>query len=121
MKAKNLAILATKLPLNMSVTSLQDKKTSGSGKPRYGPPDAPLDSCPLVSALVLPCEDQDPLTLFFLSDWDDYLLVQSSPNVLGARRYPSSRRRQFASDVQLSLADARGTHPVRRYGGTAVR
>jgi hypothetical protein len=39
-------------------------KTSGSGKPRYGLPDAPLDSCPLVSASDTLYEDRDPLSLF---------------------------------------------------------
>src|SRR4051794_34103439 len=39
--------------------------TSGSGKPRYGPPDAPLISCPLVSA-VLP-EDRGRPPYLFLS------------------------------------------------------
>jgi hypothetical protein len=47
----------------MSVTPLQASQNSGSGKPRYGPPDAPLDSCPLVFARVrYTYEDRDPLT-----------------------------------------------------------
>jgi len=47
----------------MSVTPLRAYRNSGSGKPRYGPPDAPLDSCPLVFARVRPNydEDRDPL------------------------------------------------------------
>ena len=52
----------------MSVTSLQAYQNSGSGKPRYGPPDAPLDSCPLVFARVrYTYEDRDPLTFCVLS------------------------------------------------------
>ena len=60
-RAKKAATAASKLPFNMSVTSLRAYQNSGSGKPRYGPPDAPLDSCPLVSAICH--EDRDPLTL----------------------------------------------------------
>ena len=61
-RAKNLVTDASKLPFNMSVTPLQAYQNSGSGKPRYGPPDAPLDSCPLVFARVRPnYEDRDPL------------------------------------------------------------
>jgi len=62
----------------MSVTSLRAYQNSGSGKPRYGPPDAPLDSCPLVFARVrYTYEDRDPLTLFILSEWNRYLLTGS--------------------------------------------
>jgi hypothetical protein len=41
-RAKKAATAASKLPFNMSVTPLRALETSGSGKPRYGPPDAPL-------------------------------------------------------------------------------
>src|SRR5215212_3921023 len=51
-RAKKAPTDASKLPFNMSVTPLQAYQNSGSGKPRYGPPDAPLDSCPLVFARV---------------------------------------------------------------------
>ena len=79
-RAKNLPTDASKLPFNMSVTSLRAYRNSGSGKPRYGPPDAPLDSCPLVFARVrYTCEDRDPLTLFILSEWNRYLLERSHP------------------------------------------
>lgn len=62
-RAKNLVTVATKLPFNMSVTPLRAYQNSGSGKPRYGPPDAPLDSCPLAFARAT-YEDRDPLTFF---------------------------------------------------------
>src|SRR5215211_8894648 len=52
-RAKNAPTDASKLPLNMSVTSLRAYRNSGSDKPRYGLPDAPLDSCPLVFARCL--------------------------------------------------------------------
>jgi hypothetical protein len=48
--AKKAATLAIKLPFNTERHLPSRTKTSGSGKPRYGLPDAPLDSCPLVSA-----------------------------------------------------------------------
>ena len=74
-RAKNLPTDASKLPFNMSVTPLQASQNSGSGKPRYGPPDAPLDSCPLVFARVrYTYEDRDPLNLFILSEWNRYML-----------------------------------------------
>ena len=53
--AAKATILSSRLPFNMSVTSLREYKTSGSGKPRYGLPDAPLAvarSSPLVSPLL---------------------------------------------------------------------
>jgi hypothetical protein len=40
--AKKKANVESKLDFNMSVTSLRGTATSGSGKPRYGLPDAPL-------------------------------------------------------------------------------
>jgi hypothetical protein len=55
----------------------------GSGKPRYGPPDAPLDSFPLVSAICH--EDRDPLLLFVLSELNTYLLGQTSDDRLSSR------------------------------------
>jgi hypothetical protein len=45
----------------MSVTSLRAYQNSGSDKPRYGLPDAPLDSCPLVFARVRPTKTGIPL------------------------------------------------------------
>ena len=44
----------------------KEKTAMGSGKPRYGPPDAPLISCPLVSAGPSLHLDRDPRT-FVLS------------------------------------------------------
>src|SRR5215204_4692289 len=64
-RAKNLATDASKLPFNMSVTSLRVSQNSGSGKPRYGPPDAPLDSCPLVFARVRPFPTKTGIPLPF--------------------------------------------------------
>ena len=120
MKAKNLAILATKLPLNMSVTSLQDKKTSGSGKPRYGPPDAPLDSCPLVSALVLRRPGSPyPFLPFSVGRLLTGTVIHGifwrhavTPALAGDRSHLL---------VQLSLTDARGAHPFGRSVGHSIR
>jgi hypothetical protein len=90
--AINAATLSSRLPFNMSVTSLRDTKTSGSGKPRYGLPDAPLDSCSLVSASPSPTKTGIPfpfsllLRLSVLGSADSFLKMS-------ARRNPAWERR----------------------------
>jgi hypothetical protein len=75
----------------MSVTSLRAYQNSGSDKPRYGLPDAPLDSCPLVFARCSTYEDRDPLTFCVLSNWNDYLLVvpPDEPGTAAGRASPT--------------------------------
>ena len=60
-RAKNLATVATKLPLNMSVTSLQDKKNTGKWQASLWPTrrsarqlSACLRSCPAKTGIPLP-------------------------------------------------------------------
>ena len=69
----------SKLIFNMSVSPFGKKIArlrEGSGKPRYGPPDAPLDSCPLVFARVrYHLRRPGSPYLFFLSVWNGYLLA----------------------------------------------
>jgi hypothetical protein len=94
----------------MSVTSLRAYQNSGSGKPRYGLPDAPLDSCPLVSALGT-YEDRDPLTFFVLSEWDDYLLVRADRRTGGRVCRLPLLNAQHSPLPHLLYAHAETRHP----------